>query len=388
MKKKLIFLKSTIAAPVSGADISMFERLELLAKLFGWEVNVHATSMAEHAVGIEKVLRKLELSPVFDDQAARYSCRNVPVDLVFGPGLDAYEREAQKRIAAEFARAVKEKRPDLVLANCRDLPALRFIARDCPVPAVFFLTEDEYMRPEAAALTPEGEELAADMRHVRHVIVASEFLRQSLKASWGIEAQVFLNAVNVDYYELAKESPGEYIAMLSPFTHKGIDIVLKLAAAMPDENFLVVGGLGPDYRQRRTEFASCPNLTHWIYQRDVRDVFRQSRLVLVPSLWEEAVSRVVVEALASGTPVIAAESGGIRTAGGDAALYLPVKKLKDGGDPREQDIGPWIAAIRRFADKAYYDEQVSKARERSKWYRKTLCEQLAVMDQFFCRLIG
>ena len=69
--------------------------------------------------------------------------------------------------------------------------------------------------------------------------------------------------------------------------------------------------------------ASLPNVTFCRAAPDVRPVYRNTQLLLVPSQWEEPFGRVVVEAQSSGIPCIARDVGGLREAVGDGGFLMP-----------------------------------------------------------------
>jgi hypothetical protein len=85
---------------------------------------------------------------------------------------------------------------------------------------------------------------------------------------------------------------------------------------------------------------------------NVDDILRRTRVLLVPSLWAEARSRIVVEAMLRGVPVIASNIGGIPEAKLGVDYLLPVRPIERYqsqvdeqmvplADVPAQDIGPW-----------------------------------------------
>ena len=103
-------------------------------------------------------------------------------------------------------------------------------------------------------------------------------------------------------------------------TWKGIDVLLDawpaVVAAMPDARLVIAGGavLGKEAYAAGLErrAADLPGV-HWTGPRDdVADLLADSDAVAVPSTEPEPYGLVAVEALASGTPVVASDAGGIR----------------------------------------------------------------------------
>jgi len=107
----------------------------------------------------------------------------------------------------------------------------------------------------------------------------------------------------------------------------------------------------------------------------VDDILRRTRVLLVPSLWAEARSRIVVEAMLRGVPVIASHIGGIPEAKLGVDYLLPVRPIERYqaqldeqmvplADVPAQDIGPWQAALARLlADRAHYGELSRASRQ-------------------------
>jgi medium-chain acyl-[acyl-carrier-protein] hydrolase len=118
----------------------------------------------------------------------------------------------------------------------------------------------------------------------------------------------------------------------------------------------------------RAAMAGRANITLPDPVDHVADILRRTRVLLVPSLWAEARSRIVVEAMLRGVPVIASDIGGIPEAKLGVDYLLPVRPIEKYqsqldeqmvplADLPPQDIGPWQAALDRLLSyRAHYDE--------------------------------
>src|ERR1043166_5467207 len=60
---------------------------------------------------------------------------------------------------------------------------------------------------------------------------------------------------------------------------------------------------------------------------DIDEVFTQTRVALVPSLWAEARSRIILEAMVRGIPVLASNVGGLAEAMLGMDYLLPVNPV-------------------------------------------------------------
>lgn len=102
-----------------------------------------------------------------------------------------------------------------------------------------------------------------------------------------------------------------YVGRLS--VEKGIDVLLDawkhLNGAIP----LKIVGDGP-LRERVIEATQTLPKVEWLGRKPIREVYDfmgEAMMVVVPSKWYETFGRVIIEAFAKGTPVIAANIGAI-----------------------------------------------------------------------------
>jgi glycosyltransferase involved in cell wall biosynthesis len=109
--------------------------------------------------------------------------------------------------------------------------------------------------------------------------------------------------------------------MINPIPVKGVEIALALAEALPRQQFLFVEGWGTDPAIVE-QIDRLPNATYMRKQLDMRTVYARTRVLIVPSQWQEAFGRVVVEAQASGIPVIASRTGGLPEAVGGGGILI------------------------------------------------------------------
>ena len=139
---------------------------------------------------------------------------------------------------------------------------------------------------------------------------------------------------------------------------KGISIFLALADAFPEVRFAAVPTWGADAADRAA-LAARPNITVLDPVDHIDTLLARTRVLLVPSLWAEARSRIVVEAMLRGVPVMAANTGGLPEAKMGVPYLLPVnpiaryqprlnERMVPIAEVPAQDIAPWIEALRRL----------------------------------------
>ena len=127
---------------------------------------------------------------------------------------------------------------------------------------------------------------------------------------------------------------GQFITLINLQKNKGSDMFYRLAYEMPDLQFLGVKG---SYGIQEPA-PDLPNLTILENQKDIRGVYLNTKILLMPSGYE-SYGRCAIEAAVSGIPTIAHPTQGLREALGDAGVYpLP-------------DSPSWVCAVRYTLDR-------------------------------------
>lgn len=159
----------------------------------------------------------------------------------------------------------------------------------------------------------------------------------------------------VDRKAMKTKTTGEYVTLVNLTAPKGVDVFFDLAKRMPDVEFLGVRG---GYWKDQQQDTAMPNVTIINNTPNMKaDVYAKSRVVLMPSTYE-TFGMVAAEAIASGIPVIATPTAGLKENLGDAGIYA-----RRGSD----DLDRWHAALHKLlTDKKYYAEVSRKALARSK----------------------
>jgi glycosyltransferase involved in cell wall biosynthesis len=107
-----------------------------------------------------------------------------------------------------------------------------------------------------------------------------------------------------------REGPGEYflyLGRLSP--EKGVMTLLPAAADLRVR--LLIVGDGPQAEEIRQGLPRTAELMGLVSPEELPGLVAGARALLVPSVWYEPAGRVVMEAYASGVPVIASRIGAL-----------------------------------------------------------------------------
>jgi glycosyltransferase involved in cell wall biosynthesis len=102
---------------------------------------------------------------------------------------------------------------------------------------------------------------------------------------------------------------GEYVMFAGRFgPEKGIDVLLRAQAQMPDTQMLIVGAGSANLQgclpQQITVVQNLAN-------DDVMAAWAHATVAVVPSVWDEPFGQVAIEAMAAGRPVVASRVGGL-----------------------------------------------------------------------------
>ena len=166
----------------------------------------------------------------------------------------------------------------------------------------------------------------------------SAFTAVRWRALCGLHCHVIEPVVCADNY-VTDGSGGFRILFVNPTPIKGVELMFALAAHCPDLPFLVVESwrIEPNWRAHCQHRARALGNMEWLGpQADMRPVYAQAKVLLMPSVWEESFGRTVLEAQLNGIPVLASNRGALPETVGDGGLTV---------DPHEP-IEVWARALR------------------------------------------
>ena len=199
----------------------------------------------------------------------------------------------------------------------------------------------------------------ADSDTSQHVVYNSKWAKEKLGYKWSN----FILTPPIDYREFdidVDTADNQYITLINTNENKGGKIFEEIARAMPHKKFLGVEG---SYDNQIT--ANLPNITYIKKTADILSVYKQTRILLMPSKYESW-GMTATEAMCCGIPVVSSEAEGLKENCAKAGIFV-----KD-----RDDIKSWVNEINKLDDaKAYAAaSRKVKARGREQDPRKALDE--------------
>jgi len=278
--------------------------------------------------------------------------------------------------ASELQHEIRGFQPDWVLVSSEDIgQSLLRAAHDAAPGRVVYLAHTPQFYPFGpASWNPdrEGAELVA--RSAAVVAIGhrtAEYIRKHARC--GVEV------IHPPIYGTGPfESYGSFsdglVTMINPCAVKGISIFLALTRMFPERRFAALPGWGTTAADR-LNLEARPNVTQLRNCKDIDEVLKPTRVLLMPSLWLEGFGLIVVQAMIHGIPVIASDAGGLVEAKLGANFVIPVRPIEryeavfdDQGLPwailPQQDLEPWAVALQAlFSDRDLYDRESTASRE-------------------------
>jgi len=187
-------------------------------------------------------------------------------------------------------------------------------------------------------------------------VANSAFVGESVRQAFGIEPTVIPPLINRERYHTPVT--GDEVLFVNPVSEKGVELALAIAALCPRRIFRFIECWplsGQQRAQLRQHAARAGNVVLQDATRNMREVYARTRVLIVPSRWQEAWGRVVTEAQVSGIPVLASHIGGLpESVGRGGVLFHP-----------SAGAHAWAEVIERlFADEGYHGTLAQQARER------------------------
>lgn len=231
--------------------------------------------------------------------------------------------------AAGIRSALKGFGPDVVHLHEPLIPSLSLLAltgTDAPTVGTFHASADRSLGYAAARPM-----LDKAVRKLRVRTAVSDAARDLISAYFpgeyvltpnGVEAERFFNADPI------RPAGGATVLFFGRLERrKGLEVLIQAMARLSDvPATLVVAGAGPEERSCRSLAENLGIPVHFlglVPEEDKPGIYRGATVYCAPGLGGESFGIVLIEALASGVPVVCSDLPGYRAVAGEVATLVP-----------------------------------------------------------------
>ncbi len=301
-------------------------------------------------------------------------------------GVEVFVLTRDPNLRAYFSNQLTEFDPDIIITSTDDPAQLLFeIAIRSPRTRVVHLVRATIAVPFGPDSSGASRAKTEMLRGADAIVGVSEYVSEYVRKWSGLKAV----HVPISLMDSSDRPPdlgsfdNPFVTMVNPCAVKGIDIFYAVIQRMPRVQFAAVPTWGTSAEDLNT-LRSYSNVTILDPVDNIDDLLRRTRVVLAPSLWAEARSRIVVEAMLRGIPVVASDAGGIREAKLGVPYLIPVdviteykpaldENLVPAAVTKPQRIGPWVEALTKLTgDRAHWREIATQSRTAALRYLETL----------------
>ncbi|MBT3928011.1 MAG: glycosyltransferase [Rhodospirillaceae bacterium] len=300
------------------------------ARVGGALQSIHDLSVALNARGVETAV----LCAGAPDKPANEVQRDVY------RGYQVYRARQPERAVAAVTR---DFRPSAAVLQSGAIQAMTEAFQAAGVATMVYIRDAEF---GGQMFLPSTEIL---------FLANSAFTARRTEVMLGVDCHVLPSLIRLSEYRTETNRSRALFVGSSP--RKGLEIAFRIAERRADIPFDFVESW-PISEHRRVHYgARCARAGNIAWHRsvsDMRQFYATARLLLAPSVWEEAYGRVVPEAQISGIPVLASDRGGLPQAVGPGGILI---------DAHAPDAD-WLAAFdRMWDDDAEYSRLSGLARE-------------------------
>lgn len=332
---RVLFVNEKISAPFiyGGSEASEHTLLTLLHQR-GWQIDCWGATRDDHVCPATLEILSVGLQKF--NILHRFSEDKSWVDYDYPYHLRVYQ---QLDIEKEVGRFLENCQESVVLmSQLNGAEKVLKVALEKEVPIILFIRTGD--REEDSFLV---EQIKKENRRVK-MLFNSSFTYHSHRFDSirdKVNMKILYPPLVLERYKIKEnEYKPKWVTVINPVIKKGGQILWDLARLHPEIEFLAVKGWY-DPLIEGIDFGQLPNVTVWDSKQDVREVYRVTKLLLVPSQWVEAFGRVGPEALVARVPVIASRQGGLPESIGEAGFYVDDYTSVEAWSKKIEEVLSW-----------------------------------------------
>jgi glycosyltransferase involved in cell wall biosynthesis len=259
--------------------------------------------------------------------------------------LELRARSQELRMAFSLPRLLRRVRPALA-------HFLHVVPPRCPCPAVLTIQDLSFER-DPSMLRP-WERLVfrrfvpRSARRAAKVLAISERTKRDLAELYGVASVV--TPLGVDPSFVPGDAPDSYLLVVGAVELRKNPLAAAAAARELDRRLVVAGPVRDEALARELR-ARGADLRGYVPKEELARLYRGAACLLFPSRYE-GFGLPLVEAMASGTPVVAAPDAALQEVAGDAAVFAEPDALADGVRralaERDRFVAAGLERARRF----------------------------------------
>lgn len=390
---KILLASSTVFVPTHGGENKANRLL-----LEGLAERGHRCRVVAPAFGAQGPGSRPEFLEALEERGlsvTRFSSSGA--DVFNQKAVEVYAVADSSQLHRHAAEEIRAFDPDWTLISSEDPGQVLLETALAQSPSrVIYLAHTMLFFPFGPNSFSASASRTALLQKTAGIITVSRYLKDYIRRWSGCDSAVvpFPAFGSGPFPRLGSPEKG-FVTLINPCAYKGISIFLELARRLPEVSFAAVPSWGTTEADLAA-LARLPNVRMLPPSDGMDQIFSQTRVLLVPSLWGEGFPLVPVEAMLRAIPVVASDSGGLPESmlGVDFVLPVrPIERYTERFDERklpvavepEQDIGPWLKTLRALlSNRESYERLSATAQEAAEAYVSKL--SVLPFEEFFSRL--